>query len=260
MLTRAAVKRSVVVRQRPEAKKLKRRMTINPGPRRQRVYARLYNDLIAPAVLAKLDIGHLLAAHDQQAAKLDIIDAGGAGAFNLTAVNAPGFTVDQGFAGDGATSYLASTWAPNAGVNFTQNNAAMGFWSRTSGQQTNNALGSGTGAGYLLKSRSTSDLLNYRLNDASTQTLGAVTDGSGLVAVERTGVNATQGYRNGVAIGAAGAATSAAPSSVALNFDRANSLFSAVQGAAIFAGASLGAAGQASLYAALQATMNAIGP
>lgn len=240
----------------PGATTLLRRMTFTAQGRRVQLIDRLIRTLDNQGIWSLLDVFYVQAAHDSAAAKLNWK---GNAAYDLTAVNSPTFTVDQGFAGDGATSYLASTWAPNAGVNFTQNNAAMGFWSRTSGQQTNNAMGSGTGAGYLLKSRSTSDLLNYRLNDASTQTLGAVTDGSGLVAVERTGVNATQGYRNGVAIGAAGAATSAAPSSVALNFDRANSLFSAVQGAAIFAGASLGAAGQANLYAALQTYMTAVG-
>ena len=50
----------------------------------------------------------------------------------MTLVNAPTFTVDQGFTGDGLTTYINTGYTPNVdGIKFTLNSASMGVYSRT---------------------------------------------------------------------------------------------------------------------------------
>jgi hypothetical protein len=47
----------------------------------------------------------------------------------LTAVNSPTFTTNQGFNGNGTSSYINSNYNPTAnGVNFTRNNASLGVY------------------------------------------------------------------------------------------------------------------------------------
>jgi hypothetical protein len=47
----------------------------------------------------------------------------------LTAVNSPTFTTNQGFNGNGTSSYINSNYNPfSNGVNFTQNNASLGVY------------------------------------------------------------------------------------------------------------------------------------
>jgi len=51
-----------------------------------------------------------------------------------TAVNSPAFTTNQGFKGNGTSSYLNTNYNPFAnGVNFSQNNASMGVYKRIVG-------------------------------------------------------------------------------------------------------------------------------
>jgi hypothetical protein len=46
-----------------------------------------------------------------------------------TAVNSPTFTADEGFTGNGTSSYIDTNWNPNTqGVNYTQNDACFGGW------------------------------------------------------------------------------------------------------------------------------------
>lgn len=109
---------------RPEASALLARFSVAAGPARQAAIAELIDALIGGGVWGKLDALYVLAAHDSQAARRNWV----ADAFNLSAVAAPSFLTDRGYAGDGASSYLSCGTA--AGLErFTRNDCHMGIWS-----------------------------------------------------------------------------------------------------------------------------------
>lgn len=88
---------------RPETKALVARMTVAPSRSRQLAINRLIGRLIAAGLWqhAAFDGFYVFAAHDAQAARLNWFAANAA-----SAVSSPTFTVDQGYAGDGAAAYL----------------------------------------------------------------------------------------------------------------------------------------------------------
>jgi len=65
----------------------------------------------------------------------------------MTLVNAPIFTVDQGFAGDAITKSINTNFIPSVnGVNYTTTNASMGLYCRTNDVTTNQVdMGSSDG-------------------------------------------------------------------------------------------------------------------
>jgi hypothetical protein len=240
----------------PDTVSLLNRMTTAPGAARRRLIDTCIRALIASGIWAKLDILYVLAAHDAQAARLNWKAPG---SFTLTATNAPTFTSDRGYAGDGSTSYLDTGWAPATnGVNYTQDSAAYGVWSLTSAQSAAGTFGTRTSTDARAILRNASDQLKYTINSA-TQTTIANTDASGLFVVSRSAAAVTQSYRNGAALGAAGSGTSAALSAVNFGVGEAGAAFSSYQVAAAFTGGNLSAAEQASLYTALQAFLHALG-
>jgi len=213
--------------------------------------------LKSAGVWTKLDILYVLAAHDAQAGRLNWkVPA----SFALVEVNSPTFTTDQGYAGNGTTSYLNTQFTPSTnGVNLTQNSATIGVWSRTAAAQGASTFGNATGTGSLLVApRITGDNFNYRVNQTTTAAT-ANTDGSGHYAASRSASNATQGYKNGATAGSAGSVASAALPSVALNIGRVASGFSDAQVAAAYAGGNLTSTEHANLHSALNAYMTAVG-
>jgi hypothetical protein len=90
------------------------RMTVQPDATRRALINDLFIALENAGILDKLDALWMLAAHTEQAAKLNWIGD----RYNLTAVNSPTFNVDAGFVGDGATSYLDSGFAPGDGATY----------------------------------------------------------------------------------------------------------------------------------------------
>lgn len=235
-----------------------RRMTLAPVPGRRAAMSRFVRALKRTGVWDKMDVLYVFAAHDAQAARLNWK---GNSAYDATAVNSPTFTVDQGYAGDGATSYLNTGWAPSAGVNYLQDSATVFGWSRTAAAEAgtgNYWIGTATSADVRVTPRTSADVYAYRINQA-TSSGPANTDGSGLFAVSRSGAAATQSYRNGAAIGSAGNVASAARSAVAINIGRGNSTFSPAQCAAMGAGANLNSTEHAALYTALNTYLTAVG-
>ena len=100
---------------------------VAPLAERKALYHDLVTGLKTDGVWTKLKWLSIEAAHDEQAGRLNIV----APSQTLTAVNAPGFTVDRGFAGNGTTSYLRLNIALNALSGITQDSIAGMFWSGT---------------------------------------------------------------------------------------------------------------------------------
>lgn len=232
-------------------------MTVQPSAARIVLIEALIAGLKTDGIWDKLDVLYILAAHDAQAARLNWKAPGTRTATETATVT---HTTDRGYAADGVAGELNTTFNPSThGVNFLQDASTLFLWSRTAGQSTNPALGLRTAAGSHIHPRNASDQFAYRINQTAATTVTAQADGSGLFAVTRTGAAATQGYRNGATLGAAGSTASNAPGNSSLSLGRNNSTFSTVEGAAIGAGGILSGAEHANLYTRLATYMTAVG-
>lgn len=239
-------------------------MTTEPDATRQGLIDDLIVGLKTDGVWAELDELWVTAAHAEQAALL-----GWKRAHDLTAVNAPTFTTDRGFTGNGTTSYLNTNFVPSTdGVQYTQNDASMGVYSRTNSQLGRNDMGgrtsSNSGRAYF-QVRTTGDLFNVDFNNAAFANRPSVanTNSSGFFAGRRTGASATQALKNGAVV-ATGTDSSSSLTNVALLIGGYNDAgtpgsFSTRQYAAAFVGAAMSEAQQLALYNRLQTYMTAVG-
>lgn len=114
-----------------------------------------------------------------------------------TLVNSPTFTADQGFAGDGATSFIDSNFSlASHGANYLRDDALACCYVRTNTQENGTEIGVLEPSKQLyLRTRSTGDTLAYSTNSATDDSV-ANTDSRGLSSLYRTGANATSVYRN----------------------------------------------------------------
>lgn len=212
--------------------------------------------LKAAGVWAKLDTLYLMAAADTQAATRNWI----ADANNLAAVSTPTFTADRGYTTDGVASYLDFNINPaGGGTKYVQDSASAGFWSRTAGTQVGIDLGAIAGSGLLGRARNGSNQAQARVNDATSSSIGSVTDGSGLFSFVRPSSSVKQAYRNATQIGTdVAVASTVRPASIVLGqFGNAN--YSARQYAAGFSGSALSAVEVGSLHSALSAYLAVVG-
>lgn len=171
------------------------RFTTPPTYAREVLMNNLVNSLIVGGVWRKLDALYILAAADSQAAKLNWLST----SFNATEVNAPTFTADRGFAGNGSTSYLNTNLTPStAGGKATLNSASLGVWiNNDPGPANSNEIGANDATGK-------SVIWAYRLADTfalasmnANATNGAVVATAlGFTGVSRTASNVLATRRN----------------------------------------------------------------
>lgn len=129
-----------------EAEALVAAMNIAPNKARKGLVDDLIGTLKAASVWSKLDVMWVLAAHDEQAGRLNWKSPG---TFTLSAVNGPAFATDRGFSGNGSTSYLDTGWNRlTSGVVFTQDNAHISIYQRSS--PNGNEAASENNAGFRL--------------------------------------------------------------------------------------------------------------
>ena len=146
-----------------------------------------------------LDWLSLSAAHDSQAGLINLKNPTQV----ATLVNAPTFTTDRGFTGDGATSYIDFGWNPTtaSSPNFVQNDASMGVWigtDATSGTQYD----MGTSTRHSINSHVGSNQARFYPNQTSAATVAIPANtGVGLSAWTRRGASATETYKNGTSLG-----------------------------------------------------------
>lgn len=108
-------------------------MTEEPDDTRKELIDTYIGALKTAGIFADLDLLYLLAAHDVQAARLNVISPA---TFTLANVGAgPGFTQDRGFTGNGSSTALNTQFTPSTdGTNFLQDDSSIWFWSLTSAQ------------------------------------------------------------------------------------------------------------------------------
>ncbi|MFG1429160.1 hypothetical protein [Roseixanthobacter glucoisosaccharinicivorans] len=233
------------------------RMSASPSFARKTAINTLVRALKAAGVWQRLDVLHIMAAHDAQAARLNWISS----SYDLTATNSPTFTVDRGYQGDGATNFLTATgYDPSAGGRLlTLNSATLGAWVETADVTTSTGgilVFTSTGR---LQRRLNGTQYQCRVNDATSANIpvGAFTGSTGL---NRSAAGAREFYQAGVQT----LTDTVASGTVSNRLDYLAaglpaSAYSDARLAAGWAGGSLTSAQQTALHAALRAYMTSVG-
>lgn len=243
-----------------ESKKLFSNMTSIPDSARKRTINSLIKRLKNDGTWNLIDVLWVMASHDQQAARLNWKSPGN---FTLTEVNTPTWTANQGYTGDGASTYLNTSWdASNNGVNYTQNSASKGAYIRTNSQEAGFALGAlGAANGSHIVPRNASNQLLFRENQASSTTIASVTASTGLISTTRTSSTAIEAFRNGTSLGTASVASTAVESIdfyiMAFNNNGSASGYTSRQQSVAYIGS--GSINQTLLFNAIEEYMDAIG-
>lgn len=177
------------------------RMTTPPTSARALLINAAIVSLKAAGVWTKMDALWFFAAADSQAALLNWVSA----SYTPSLVNAPTFTADRGYAGNGTSSYLNTTYKPlSNGVNYQKNSASFGVWLNAGTDTTSSGIAIGcSSAGFtsqcgIIPRSATDTALGYANSSAGSAFLSAGTR-LGFTATSRTGANVNYVYRNGVA-------------------------------------------------------------
>ncbi len=228
------------------------RFTTPPSAARAGLINNLILALVQSDVWPKLDALYIMAAADSQAAKLNWI----ANQYNLTEVNAPTFTADRGFAGDGATSYLDSvTYIPTGTGQYTLNSAHLSVWCNVdpAGANVSEIFLSGANVGSVGVRRASGNA-NAFMNDQDNLN-SFVASGVGFTIGNRTGAAVKTVRKNNAALTNNTAAAVSLPTG-AMTVLTAGS---ARRLATASAGAGLTVSQSDALYAALNSYLTAVG-
>lgn len=235
-----------------EASALIARFTADPGTARRALVDGLVGDLKAAGVWSKLDALWVLAAHDEQAARLNWLSA----SYGLTKVNAPTFAVDLGYTGDGSSAYLDTGFNDLTGTaQYLQDSFHLGCYCNLNNGGGNSHIG--TTSAVTTRINASTTQLATRVHSATsfnTSTNAAV----GHNVITRDGSTSSRALHNGASVGASSAA-STAPTSANLAIFRSASSYNADRIAAAHLGAFLTPTEVSNLYGALLTYLAALG-
>jgi hypothetical protein len=179
----------------PDAAAYAAAMTVAPSAARVALFDALVRALKAGGLWSRLDLFYLLAAHHEQAGRVNLVALG---INTCAAVNSPNFLDDRGFAGDGATSYLSTGLNPSLGsTGFALNDATLFAWSLTDLNTSAGDIGSGAATRLLGRSGGS---LAARAN-AGTTTSVTVADSLGLYGWTRNAAGGHDFFRGGGSAG-----------------------------------------------------------
>ncbi len=236
----------------PDAAAYASAMTVAPTAARVALIDAFVRAMKDGGLWARLDLLYLLAAHDEQAARVNLMAPS---VHTCTAVNSPSFLADRGFAGDGSTSYLSTGLNPSlGGTRFSLNDATLFVWSLTDLNASAADIGSGTSTRLLGRS---SGSLGARANAATTTTVSA-SDSLGLFGWSRRGAAGHDFFRGGSVV-ASPVQASGAISNDSVRIGAAGSTHSARRLAVAGVGAGLASGEIAALAAACAAYLAAVG-
>lgn len=233
-------------------------MSVAPDSARKVIINTLIKALKDAGVWTKMDALWVLAAHDEQAGRLNWKDPGN---FTITVVNSWTFTTDRGFAGDGIsgagdTGFVVATH----GVQLTQNDAHLAVYQRTGGSNGSSPFSENNGSYRLNVTGGTGTSTRGRLFSSSD--LNGATGGTQPLhgMVRRNDSSNVSVVRDGSQTTAPTARTSTAPGGGNMRFGvMGNTTFVSHQVAAGHFGAYLDDTEAAAAYAALYAYMVAVG-
>lgn len=228
------------------------RMSVAPSAARAGAIDKLVRALVDAGVWSRLDLLHMLAAHDSQAARINWV----APVYDLAAYNSPLFTANRGFKGDGAAAYMDATgYNPNATASrLSLNDASLGLWVLTPSAGTGIDLYAGSG---WMARRNTGVDWHYRVCDG-TSSFGQPGDTPGFYVGSRSDAAAKRLFKNGVQIVAHSIASTIPPTRFNL-LGSGGGNYSSAELAVVLAGAALTEAQHAALYAALRTYLLTVG-
>jgi hypothetical protein len=237
-------------------------MSTPPASARQLLIDDLVTGLKADGIWSKLDALWVMAAHAEQAARLNWKDPLGTA---LTAVNSPSFTADQGYTGDGSSAYINTHFAPSLdGANLTQSSGSAGVWVRTVGA-SGNYLGVTDRTGvpeHQFRIENNSGTNRSRFNDITWVSYSTPPATNQLLSSNRSSSSNTQLYTNGSSNGSSTATAIGLPKYdlylLTQNFDGAPNAYNAGQISIVFIGGSLTSAEHANLYSRLNTYMTGL--
>jgi hypothetical protein len=253
----------------PDALTLFAAMTVQPNETRKTLISDTIKSLKAAGVWSLLDAVWFMAAHDEQASRLNWKAPA---SFTLATAGTITFTLDRGWQGDGSSGYLDTGWIPAThGVNYQLNDASFGVYSRT--DYANDAhcdigarSATNTNMANLFIRRSTTNSEIAYYTNQNIFSLGAHSlSSTGLYVARRTASNAAQAYRNGSSIAtntSASTGLAGVPFFIAANNNNGTAgaaTFTTRQYALAFTAAAMSAAQQLALYNTTQAYMTAVG-
>ena len=174
-------------------------MTTPPTTARKILINTAISSLLTAGIWNNLDVLYVLAAANAQASLLNWVAPTG---FVAAGVNSPAFVADQGYTGNGSTSYVRSNFTLSTqAVKLTQNNASVWVWSRTSGQEAAGAIGNASSPRTFITPRNASNNMICGINNGSASLTISNTDGSGLLGSSRSNATTQNAWRNGASIG-----------------------------------------------------------
>lgn len=163
-----------------------------PSAAQQIKQNQLVLDLKAAGIWTLLDVFYVFATDgDSDFATLNWKNPA---AFQCSKVNSPTFTINEGFQGNGTSSYLDTNWTPSTnGVNFTLNSASLGVWVFTIPTINDDLVGNSLGSSGTNRLRS-SNTTDQRIN--STNSLNSAVDltGTGYKSNIRNNANSLDFY------------------------------------------------------------------
>ncbi|MBA4001694.1 DUF2793 domain-containing protein [Brevundimonas sp.] len=242
---------------RPAAQNVLTAFETSPGRARAFLIDDLISALEAAGVWTRLTALYVTAAHDEQAAGLNLKTPG---LHDLTPVNGPAFSEDLGWSGDGVDAWLDTGLGASALAD-GGTGVAAGVWvtANPSPGTSQFPLGPVDGDETLSMAISPSTgNFSARVGTATLAAFGAAPAVTGHFCVSRTSTTHVSGYHDGVLIGAAASAfTGYAGGSTAL-FRRLGNLHSGTLAAA-WLGKDLDAGQAAALHGALAAYLGETG-
>ena len=172
------------------------RLSVKPSNSRLNKMNTLFRSLENHGIIEHMDALYLMVAHNEQAACLNWIQD----AYDLTPMNGPTFAVDQGYTGNGSSTYLDTGFNPATavGAKFSQNSGHLSVWSNTSAQGSGNQVEIGN-ANSTIQCRNNLNEARHRLNSGTSGGVGDITEGKGLYVTSRTGPLSSDNklYKNG---------------------------------------------------------------
>lgn len=162
-----------------------------PSASQQLLQEQLVKDLKAAGVWSKLDTFYVFATNgDSDFASINWKNPN---SFECDEVNSPTFTTNQGFSGNGTSSYLDTNYNPfQNSVNYQVYDASIGLYVYNSiDQETVGYIGSSANI-ILRNSSSTNPSKLQRINESTSFTTGLAFGGTGLFTINRT--SETQKY------------------------------------------------------------------
>lgn len=210
-------------------------MTVPPDATRANLINQAIVGLKNAGIWSTLDVLYVLAAHDAQAARLNWKNPA---TFAASAVNSPTFTTDRGYAGDGATSRVDSTFNPTtAGGQFAQDSNHIACWTVTNA--ANNSADVGANTNSIVPRSGGTQLAIRNSNTATDNVVGSIADRRYYAVTSRSAAGAYEWYQSTTANGSQSTVSAALANQSFWMCGRNNATFSAQTVALFHAGASL---------------------